>query len=789
MRNSICKAITLAFVLLLASGQEIFGQQGGLDTLFGTNSSGIYQDPLPSTSDATNIARRYGFVEVLADGKIIVGGSGTRDTTGGANYINNIVLRRLNANGSADVTFAGGAGTVQTTFLTVNGTDTNMVQPIMAVQPSDGKIVVAAQCSINASPNPAVDWALGTDLCLMRFNANGTLDADFGGNTVQAYGGTPSFPPTSYTMPGGKVWTYTGTDAVIPTRNGSFNGIPHRIRITPDGRIIVFGNSRDTLNASLAGSRSKGFIAIYAANGSLIEIRSLFDTTGNGADGWGETRIYDGDTLSNGDLVVVGEQRVLLSSNPAVFSQFRWKVMRGDNSGAFLNTGNASRETAYAITQVRSNKILIGGSVGDRPTLVRYNGDLTVDTTFGVGGRRVYDGIANLAIDTFFIGGMKTQTDGKIIGGTNNGNIFRINPDGSPDKSFARIREDVADSLSLRGVLANLRFTTPFPTRPGTDQRISYGNFAVRPNGKLVIAGSAGNGVGSPHGQAVVTQHRTSFRYSGTSTDFNNDGKSELSVFRPGDGVWHNLDSFSQAHAPFQWGVTGDKIAPADYDGDGRTDHAIFRDGIWYIYRSSDNQVQYAQWGVTGDLPRPGDFNGDGQADVAVFRPSNGTWYILYSNPIQPGNIAFTSVQFGLNGDLPLIADFDGDGRSDISVFRAGVWYYIRSSNQSFGGIQFGLAGDTPVAGDYDGDGSADIAVFRSGVWYVLQSTNGAVTVFNWGQAGDKAVPGDYDNDGKNDYAIYRGGVWWVYRSSDGSFSATGFGLATDMPMQAAYLQ
>lgn len=275
--------------------------------------------------------------------------------------------------------------------------------------------------------------------------------------------------------------------------------------------------------------------------------------------------------------------------------------------------------------------------------------------------------------------------------------------------------------------------------------------------------------------------------------DFDGDGKTDVSIFRPSAGEWWYLKSSDGGNFGAQFGQSTDKVAAADFTGDGKTDVAFFRPstGYWYILRSEDGSFYAFPFGTSGDIPVPADYDGDRKADAAVFRPSTSQWYILGSTA------GFSSIQFGVSTDIPQTGDFDGDGRADQAVFRpngsAGAEWWINRSTAGVIGATFGSSTDKPVPADFTGDGKTDIAIFRpaTGFWYILRSEDSSYYGAPFGVATDIPTPGDFDGDGKADLAVFRSsqGTWYISQSSLGSVAAAYFGLGGDMPVQSSRLQ
>lgn len=262
--------------------------------------------------------------------------------------------------------------------------------------------------------------------------------------------------------------------------------------------------------------------------------------------------------------------------------------------------------------------------------------------------------------------------------------------------------------------------------------------------------------------------------------DYDGDGRSDVSVYRPSEGTWY-INASGYGFYGFPFGLPTDVITPGDYDGDQKTDAAVFRNGTWHLLRSTDGYGTILL-GAAGDIPQPGDFDGDGTDDPAVFRPANGIWYINGSTT------GYSTIRFGMSGDRPIAADFDGDGKVDPAIYRGGQWHILGSQN-GYSVITFGIDSDTPVPGDFDGDGKTDVAVYRDGYWFEFLSGSGTVSIFQFGLPTDIPTVGDFDGDGKADAAIYRNGEWWVRYTASGSFYAEVFGVSTDIPTESAFNQ
>jgi subtilisin-like proprotein convertase family protein len=275
--------------------------------------------------------------------------------------------------------------------------------------------------------------------------------------------------------------------------------------------------------------------------------------------------------------------------------------------------------------------------------------------------------------------------------------------------------------------------------------------------------------------------------------DFDGDGKSDLSIFRPPVGQWWFQRSSDGVVPAYTFGTATDKITPGDYDGDGKTDVAFFRPSTteWFVLRSSNLTFFAAPFGNSTDIPAPADFDGDAKTDLGVYRASIGTWFILKSS-----DNGVLTVPFGIAQDIPQPSDYDGDGKADVGVYRPtggsgnAEWWILKSSGGIFA-TPFGSATDKPVPGDYTGDGKSDVAFWRSSTseWFILRSEDLSFFAAPFGSSSDTPAPADYDGDGKFDLTVFRSSIatWFVLKSTGGT-TIQQFGATGDRPVASAFI-
>ncbi len=363
--------------------------------------------------------------------------------------------------GDLDTTFGTG-GKVTTDFGGFDYGYSTIVQ-------SDGKILIAGGNGNFSVARYNNDGSLDTS-----FGTSGKITTDFGGNDfgrsviLQADGriivagiGNGDFSVARYNSDG-SLDTSFGTGGKVTTDFGGFdNG--YSIALQADGRIVVAGGNGDFL------------VARYNSDGSL-------DTSFGGT---GKVITDFGGSDSGYSVVLQADGKIIVAGvGNGIFS-----VARYNSDGSLdltfgtdgkLTTDFGGSNITYSIVLQADGKIVVAGESSNDFTLVRYNNDGDLDTSFGTGGKVITDfGGSDFGFS------VALQADGKIVVAgrvvtktvdpsfpfpisTSDFAVARYNSDGSLDTSFGTGGKVITDF--------------------GGFDDIGY-SVALQADGKIVVAG------------------------------------------------------------------------------------------------------------------------------------------------------------------------------------------------------------------------------------------------------------------------------------------------------------
>jgi len=289
--------------------------------------------------------------------------------------------------------------------------------------------------------------------------------------------------------------------------------------------------------------------------------------------------------------------------------------------------------------------------------------------------------------------------------------------------------------------------------------------------------------------------------------DFDGDGKSDMSLWRPSNATWYVVPSSGTcppAMSVFgtgcskQWGLSTDTPMAADYDGDGKTDFMVVRASgggyTWYLAYASGAPSATVGFGLTGDWVDKIDYDQDGIKDIAVYRPTASpkpNWYSRNSSNgvtqvFQDSNPDYTGTAWPLSGRW-FASPTTSVNHAIVRITSPSSHYIVYRPGFSTD-YHFNIGSPSyPVFGDWDGDHKADYMSFNrsTGLWS-MDPTNACTPNFAphgsspfctaaWGLANDVPISGDFDGDTQFDLMVWRpsSGTWFVVASSGACPPAT----------------
>ncbi|NKE73692.1 delta-60 repeat domain-containing protein [Candidatus Manganitrophus noduliformans] len=346
---------------------------GSLDSTFGTGGK--------TTTDfdgGNDIARA---IAIQADGKIVAAGESVVVSD------KDVALARYGANGTLDLSFK------MQGQQTLNLESASAVAQTLAVQ-ADGKIIAGGD-SFDGEQNR---------FTLIRYGSDGQIDASF------------------------------GEDGILTTFLDGGNG--GKIVIRPDGKIFAAG----TLFQN--GDYDFGVI-LYDTDGTFLGFSSVGFGPGGGSN---NDFLAASALQPDGKLLVAGSTFVGNNYDFALarFDTDGNPDLSFGTAGTVITSIGQANDFVSAMALQEDGKIVLAGysDVGQITNfaLARYNSDGTLDASFGTGGKILTPvGLSGIGVVT----SIRIQTDGKIITGGyalhNNNSDFslvRYNENGSLDSTF-----------------------------------------------------------------------------------------------------------------------------------------------------------------------------------------------------------------------------------------------------------------------------------------------------------------------------------------------------------------
>jgi len=485
---------------------------GSLDTSFGNN--GLVLEGSNSGLSYAMAAQSDGKLLVTSGNPYSLGLSGGRST-----------LIRYTSDGSRDTVFADSQ----------NSGDNILVQP-------DGKIIVAGD-AVASIPIPSFPGAFAqvSSFGVTRYNSDGSLDTSFGN--------------------GGRVITNLNIGANYTVFNEHVGAV-----LQSDGKILLSGFSYTYASGTTGPVALAALVLRYNSDGSLDTSFgngiqpgvSVISTPGE------QTYAHSIALQPNGQIVLTGGSAPSSTTVPTL------DLWRLDTNGTLLNTTKTSFTSSINYFQTSSSDLsqlaiqADGRIVVKNRSLIRFNSDFTLDTSFGTNGSVAVSGNNNLVL----------QPDGKImVLGTG---LERYDSNGSLDSSFGN------------GGRVSIDFLGEYSGSSFFSTEVS--DFVLQPDGKIVVGGRR-------NGPMPIGRNFAMTRYFGITNE-TNQAPTDL-----------NLSSTSIAENLPLYTIVG-TLSTTDPD---------VRDGFNYSLVTGSGSTDNASFRVVGDtLQTTSSFNFESKSTYSI---------------------------------------------------------------------------------------------------------------------------------------------------------------------------